>query len=41
VPLLQDIPILGALFSSHSESKNREELIVLMRPTVLKTPALA
>jgi len=41
VPLLQDIPILGALFSSRSESKNREELIVLMRPTVLKTPALA
>ncbi len=41
VPLLQDIPILGALFSSHSENKNREELIVLMRPTVLKTPELA
>jgi general secretion pathway protein D len=41
VPLLQDIPILGALFSSRSEGKNREELIVLMRPTVLKTPALA
>ncbi|MFZ0828583.1 MAG: secretin N-terminal domain-containing protein, partial [Verrucomicrobiia bacterium] len=41
VPLLQDIPILGALFSSSSKSKNREELIVLMRPTVLKTPALA
>jgi general secretion pathway protein D len=41
VPILQDIPILGALFSSHSDSKNREELIVLMRPTVLKTPELA
>jgi general secretion pathway protein D len=41
VPLLQDIPILGALFSSRSNSKNREELIVLMRPTVLKTPELA
>lgn len=41
VPILQDIPILGNLFSAHTSSKNREELIVLMRPTVLKTPALA
>jgi general secretion pathway protein D len=41
VPILKDIPILGALFSAHSSTKNREELIVLMRPTVLKTPALA
>jgi general secretion pathway protein D len=37
VPVLQDIPLLGMLFSSRSDSKNREELIVLMRPTVLKT----
>jgi general secretion pathway protein D len=41
VPLLQDIPLLGNLFSSHSDSKQREELIVLMRPTVLKTPEIA
>lgn len=41
VPLLEDIPILGNLFSSHNNSKQREELIVLMRPTVLKTPELA
>jgi type II secretory pathway component GspD/PulD (secretin) len=41
VPLLQDIPLLGGLFSSHSSSKQREELIVLMRPTVLKTPEIA
>ena len=41
VPLLQDIPLLGNLFSSHSNSKQREELIVLMRPTVLKTPEIA
>ncbi len=41
VPILQDIPVLGALFSARSSSKNREELIVLMRPTVLKTPELA
>ena len=41
VPLLQDIPILGALFSQRNNSKAREELIVLMRPTVLKTPEIA
>ena len=41
VPLLMDIPILGNLFTSRSDSKAREELIVLMRPTVLQTPELA
>lgn len=41
VPLLKDIPLLGALFSSTTASKSREELIVLMRPTVLKTPEIA
>jgi general secretion pathway protein D len=41
VPLLQDIPLLGALFSSRSSNKTRNELLVLIRPTVLKTPELA
>lgn len=41
VPLLKDIPLLGALFSSRSNQKARQELIVLMRPTVLRTPELA
>jgi general secretion pathway protein D len=41
VPLLQDIPLLGALFSTRSSNKTRNELLVLMRPTVLKTPELA
>ena len=41
VPLLMDIPLLGNLFTSRSDSKTRSELIVLMRPTVLKTPELA
>jgi len=41
VPLLQDIPFLGALFSSRSSDKTRNELLVLMRPTVLKTPDMA
>jgi general secretion pathway protein D len=41
VPVLQDIPLLGVLFSARSTSKTRDELLVLMRPTVLKTPELA
>jgi general secretion pathway protein D len=41
VPLLQDIPLLGNLFTSRSDNKNRQELIVLMRPTVLRTPEIA
>ncbi|MFM8469981.1 MAG: secretin N-terminal domain-containing protein [Limisphaerales bacterium] len=41
VPVLKDIPGLGALFSSTSESPTRKELMVLLRPTVLKTPELA
>lgn len=41
VPLLKDIPLLGALFSSRSDAKERKELLVMMRPTVLKTPEIA
>ncbi|MEY4387728.1 MAG: putative ral secretion pathway protein [Verrucomicrobiota bacterium] len=41
VPILKDIPVMGALFRSSSSSKDRKELLVLMRPTVLKTPELA
>lgn len=41
VPVLKDLPGLGALFRSTSESPTRKELMVLIRPTVLKTPELA
>ncbi|MBU6409932.1 MAG: hypothetical protein KGR98_06055, partial [Verrucomicrobia bacterium] len=41
IPLLDRIPLLGALFSARSSQKDREELVVLMRPTVLPTPELA
>ena len=41
VPYLKDIPLLGYLFRSTSDSKKRQESIVLMRPTVLRTPELA
>ena len=41
VPFLSDIPILGNLFKQRTDSKGRQELIVLIRPTVLQTPELA
>jgi general secretion pathway protein D len=41
VPFLDAIPLLGNLFSSRSDSHDREELVVLMRPTVLPTPEAA
>ncbi len=41
VPFLKDIPLLGYLFRSSTKSENRNELIVLIRPTVLPTPEVA
>lgn len=41
VPFLKDIPILGYLFRSSSKDETRDELIVLIRPTVLPTPEVA
>ena len=41
VPYLMDIPLLGNLFKSKSNQKDRKEMMVLMRPKVLKTPELA
>jgi general secretion pathway protein D len=41
VPWLQDIPIIGNLFSQRNDSKDRNETVVLIRPTVLRTPEFA
>jgi general secretion pathway protein D len=41
VPLLKDIPILGYLFRSSHADETQDELIVLIRPTVLPTPEVA
>jgi general secretion pathway protein D len=41
VPYLKDIPLLGYLFNKTSRTSERKELLVLMRPTVLRTPELA
>lgn len=37
VPLLGDIPFLGQLFKSKSTTKVRNELIIFIRPTVIRT----
>ncbi|MEK0416241.1 MAG: putative ral secretion pathway protein GspD [Pseudomonadota bacterium] len=36
VPLLSDIPVLGGLFRSESRTKNRTNLMVFLRPIVLR-----
>jgi general secretion pathway protein D len=41
VPLLQDIPLLGTLFSQRTSTKDRNETLVLIRPTVLRSPEIA
>ena len=41
VPVLRHVPLLGRLFESESDTEERYELIVLLRPTVLDTPAAA
>ena len=38
VPLLKDIPVLGALFRSKVVKYNRQELMLLLHVTILKTP---
>ncbi|NCC52732.1 MAG: type II secretion system protein GspD [Spartobacteria bacterium] len=38
VPILGDIPILGALFRSDSKDKSRTELMVMLTPYVMTTP---
>ncbi len=41
VPLLGDIPIAGNLFKSSSKSRTRRNLMVFLRPTIIKDRATA
>jgi general secretion pathway protein D len=41
LPVIKDVPVLGALFRSTSDETRQVELIVMMRPTVLPTPESA
>jgi general secretion pathway protein D len=39
VPFLSDIPVLGYLFKDTKKSKERDELIIMIQPTVVETDA--
>ena len=37
IPILSRIPVLGALFGTHEDTRNRTELLVILKPRVLRT----
>ena len=39
IPLLSDIPIIGELFKSRSRSRSKTNLMVFIRPTILRSRA--
>jgi len=39
IPLLSDIPVLGELFKSRSRSRQKTNLMVFIRPTILRSAA--
>jgi len=41
IPLLGDIPVLGELFKSRSRSRNKTNLMVFIRPTIVRSAAEA
>lgn len=41
VPVLKDIPLIGKLFSSTSNTEDRTELLIFLRPRILRSPAAA
>lgn len=38
IPVVGNVPVLGALFRNTSDSYNREEMIILLTPRIVKTP---
>ncbi len=41
IPLLSQIPVLGAAFGRHTTKSDRTELIILLTPVVMRSPAEA
>ena len=39
VPILGDIPVVGNLFKSHNNTRKRTNLMVFIRPTILRNSA--
>jgi general secretion pathway protein D len=40
LPLLGDIPIVGEVFNNRNNSSGKSELVVLLRPTVIKDASI-
>lgn len=38
IPLLSQIPVIGGLFGTYTDNKDRTELIILLTPTVIRSP---
>ncbi len=41
VPVLKDIPVLGKLFSTTAETSDRTELLIFLKPRIIRSPAAA
>ena len=41
IPYLSRIPVVGALFGRQNQTNNREEVLVLITPTVIRDPSEA
>jgi MSHA biogenesis protein MshL len=39
VPVLGEVPLLGALFKNNRVSRQKQELVILLKPTLIKGPA--
>jgi general secretion pathway protein D len=39
IPLLSSVPVIGELFKSRSKSRTKTNLMVFIRPTILRSPA--
>ncbi len=40
IPILNNIPILGSLFSSRNKINTKTELVIFLRPIVVKDPSI-
>lgn len=40
IPLLDDIPVAGSIFKNRNETKTKTELVIFLRPIVIKDASL-
>ena len=41
LPYLKDIPVLGGLFGSQSDTRDRTELLIFLTPRIIRSPPAA